>query len=266
MSELAGKLATIKKSGEAVAFVGEPTTSTDDKKYQITDAIKQVLDRDADISVHLLDSTEAAEVGTNETNIKITAHGLETGDLIVNTTRDNAARLITKVDDDNFTVASVADQDDGDSIDLYPTEPAENYKLNRLSGTVTYDTAVSRTIRISGEYLPMATAAYAHEYTYNREAEIHEVPRFLQAHMKRISGLKFASGTLNQWEISDSYFADALTDGDPVVLEFRGSEEGNPQRVWALIEQTEMQAAIDSPQDEIVTFISTDNLHNLKDN
>ena len=57
-----------------------------------------------------------AEVGTNTTNIKVTGHGLVTGDYIVNRTRANAVRLITKVDNDNYTVDTVAAQTDGDTI------------------------------------------------------------------------------------------------------------------------------------------------------
>lgn len=60
--------------------------------------------------------THAAEVGTTTTNIKWTAHGLATGDWIVNTTRSNTARQITKVDNNNFTVQAITAQTSGDTI------------------------------------------------------------------------------------------------------------------------------------------------------
>jgi len=63
--------------------------------------------------------THAAEVGTNTTNIKITAHGLLTDDYIVNRSRSNAVRQITKVDADNFTVNTVASQTNGDTISFF---------------------------------------------------------------------------------------------------------------------------------------------------
>ncbi len=60
--------------------------------------------------------SHSAEVGTTTTNITWTAHGLSTGDWIVNTTRSNAVRQITKVDANNFTVQAVASQTSGDNI------------------------------------------------------------------------------------------------------------------------------------------------------
>lgn len=67
-------------------------------------------------------SNATAESGTNTTNIKITAHGLETNDYIVNRTRSNTVRKITKVDDDNFTVEAVPSQTNGDTISFFVEE------------------------------------------------------------------------------------------------------------------------------------------------
>lgn len=63
--------------------------------------------------------TDLAEVGTNTTNIKITAHGLSTGDHVINRTRANAVREITVVDANNFTVETVTSQTNGDSISQF---------------------------------------------------------------------------------------------------------------------------------------------------
>ena len=62
---------------------------------------------------------DAAESGTTTTAIKMTAHGLVTGDVIVNTTRFNAARTVTVVDADNVTVKAVTGQVDTDTIAKY---------------------------------------------------------------------------------------------------------------------------------------------------
>jgi len=113
MSEVAGKDYAIFISGALIPFTGEATTSTGDLAYQITDPAKQVFDRTAPISVHLFTGTDTTEAGTNTTNIKMTAHGLATGDLICNTSRSNAYRIVTKVDNDNVTVSSVTGQTTG---------------------------------------------------------------------------------------------------------------------------------------------------------
>lgn len=198
MSELAGRLAVVKVPGTAVVMTAEATTTTDDITYQITNAVKQVLDRTATITV----------------------------------------------------------KDGG-------VATSEAYTLNRLNGTVTFETKdETRVITIDGKYLPMSAAAGAHQYNYNKSVELHDVTAFLATHKARIAGQKWAAGTLSSWDIND-YFSDALTAGDPVVLEFRGQTAGEPERVWALLESSEMAAAIADAQSETVTFISTDELLNL---
>ena len=59
---------------------------------------------------------DTAELGTNTTTIVMVAHGLITGDTIVNTSRGNVIRAVTKVDDDTITVEKVAEQTEGDII------------------------------------------------------------------------------------------------------------------------------------------------------
>jgi hypothetical protein len=264
MAELAGKSAVVKVSGTATAMVGEATTAAADLTYQITSATKQVLDRTATIQVHKFSANDTAEAGTtNTTNIKMTAHGLVTGDLIINTTRSNAARIVTYVDANNVTVATVTSQTTGDTIGKYPTEATTAYSLNRLNGTVTYVPAVVRVIYVSGDYLPMSSAAYAHDYSYTKEIDAHGVTAFLATHKSRIAGQKYASGTLSDWEVTSTYFADALTAGVPVVLEFRGQTADNPERVWALLNSQEITAAVAGAQDQVVKFISTEALLTL---
>ena len=199
MTELAGRLATIKVSGDAVAFTAEATTTADNQIYQITNAIKRVLDRDTTPTV--LDG------------------GVET---------------------------------------------VESYTVNKLNGTITFGSIdATRVITVTSKYLPMSTATYAHNFSYNRGVNLMDVTPFLATHYKRLAGTKFASGTLSQFDLTSTYFADALTAGNPIVIEFRDTADSEPIRCWALLESAEMQAAIDNPQDEIVSFISTDELLDL---
>lgn len=142
---------------------------------------------------------------------------------------------------------------------------------NKLTGVFTFASPghpAGSSIRVkttspTANYLPLSTAAYAHSYTYSRGVDLIDITAFLATHKKRIPGQKYASGTISQWDVTDSYFEDALTEGEPVVLEFRGQASGDPQRVWALLESQEMAAAIDAPQGETVSFISTDELLNI---
>lgn len=69
---------------------------------------------------------DIAELGTNETNITMTNHGLTTGDFIVNKSRNDAIRQVTVVDSDNVTVDSVIGQTEGDFIDKYSSDDTIN--------------------------------------------------------------------------------------------------------------------------------------------
>lgn len=79
-----------------------------------------VLDELRDLLEANLRTSNTAASGTTTTNIKIVGHGKRIGDIIINSSRADARRLVTAVvDADNFTVASVTGQTSGDTI-LFP--------------------------------------------------------------------------------------------------------------------------------------------------
>lgn len=259
MSEVAGKDCLIKISGAPVAFVGEVTTvSGGNTAYQITNAAKQVLDLTEPIHVLVKGTDDAAEAGTNTTNIKMTAHGLATGDVIINTTRTNAVREVVRVDADNVDVATVTGQTTSDAIEVYKEPAAGAYSLNRLSGKATFGAATSRTVLISGSYLPMTIAATANKMSRADEATLHETQAFQAAYKKRLVGLKSASGTLAEFDVTDQTFIDALVAGNPIVIEDRSTAVAEPSRTWALLESTQVEAAVDGVQNQTVSWISHD--------
>ncbi len=67
-------------------------------------------------------STDTMEATTSTTTVKATAHGLITGDYIVNRSRDNAVRQITFVDANTFTVEAVPSQASGDVFSKFATD------------------------------------------------------------------------------------------------------------------------------------------------
>jgi hypothetical protein len=259
MAEQAGFNTVLKISGDAVAMVGEATTEdVTTKIYQITDTAKRVLDRTATIRVHKQGADDTAEDGTTSTNIEMTAHGLVAGDLIINTTHAGTRLVVAKVDDNNITVAEIVGMAEGDTIEIYKTEDSSLYTLNRLNGTVTYSTATSRVIKVSGSYLPMTTAAYAHNASVARATDVVDVTAYGSTHRKRKATLKYASGSLSQFDVTDTTYNDALIAGVPVVLELSEDSTVEPTRYWVLLESDEVTKAIDGVQDETVTWVSYD--------
>lgn len=260
MPETAGYNTLIKISGALVSMVGEATTEAASQLiYQITSEAKRVLDRLATIRVHKKGANDSAEAATTTTTIKMAAHGLVVGDLICNTTRGSAYRLVlTRPDADTITVAAVTSQASGDVIEKYPTEAATLYTLNRLNGSVTYGSATSRVIKISGDYLPMTTAAYASQMTRNDACELLDKTVFGDDHRKRTAGLKAASGALTNFYSADETYTAALEAGEPIVLEDRPISTDEPNRTWALLESSEVAAAVDGLQTQVVSWVSYD--------
>lgn len=73
------------------------------------------------ISIDDNSSTDTMEVGTTTTTVNATGHGLLTGDYIINRTRNNAVREITKITNDQFTVETVPAQTNGDIFSKFAT-------------------------------------------------------------------------------------------------------------------------------------------------
>ena len=106
-------------------------------------------------------STDLCEAGTNTTNIKATAHGLVTDDYIVNRTRSNAVRKITKVDNDNFTVATVASQTTGDTFSKFTSqaigiegldsEAGKNFMYNYTEKSIR--NSLTEAVLLTGEFI-----------------------------------------------------------------------------------------------------------------
>lgn len=119
-------------------------------------------------------STDLTEAGTTATNITIAGHTLVTGDWIVNRTR-SAAREITYVDANNFTVKDITGQTNGDTISFF-----SNTKAVGIEGIDTNDTSKlylsnsnEKTVRLneaSAEGI-LPTTSYI-LFTYNERLEL----------------------------------------------------------------------------------------------
>ena len=194
MSEVAGYSTQIKISGAATEMTGETTTTADDTIYQITNAAKQVLDRDTAPTV--LDG------------------GVET---------------------------------------------VEDYTVNYLNGKITFATNdETRVITVTGKYLPMSVAAYANQMSRSDNCDMLDTTVFGDTHKSRMAGLKSASGTLTNFYSADEVFGTALTAGVPIVIEDRTVSTDEPNRTWALLDSSEVSAAVEGVQGQTVSWVSYD--------
>lgn len=82
-------------------------------------------------------STDTMEATTTTTTVKATAHGLATGDYVVNRSRSNAVRQVTVVDVDHFTVEAVPSQANGDTFSKFATAKTDG--VENLDDEASFD-------------------------------------------------------------------------------------------------------------------------------
>jgi len=136
------------------------------------------------------------------------------------------------------------------------------FKLNRALGKVIFTNARSPAdvVTVSGAYLPKSLAVTAHEFSFGKSVDIADVPRFRESHKRKLVMQKYAYGTISQWDVTDTFFIDALLSATPKYVVFdSGAEGADPRAALAYFEKEEIKAAVGSPQDATVSFISADN-------
>lgn len=248
--ERAGRLASVYVSGEAVPFTFENLGTFEGGIYMLP------LNPPFGEVTHIWEYLDfkQAEIGTTTTNVKITNHGLVTGDVIMNSNSNQAIRIVTKVDNNNLTVSAIVGQTPSNYIQLFKI--ATNCTINLTKGTITSPTKIdSGQIMASGTYYPITCVATAHDFTFAQGSDLADITPFLATHKKRMPLNNFAYGTLSTFDVMDSYFSDALTNGKEVFIDLMDGTGGRC-RTKALIDKTEMKAAIANPQTETVSFIS----------
>lgn len=171
------------------------------------------------------------------------------------TTGDNQAYQITNAAKRIIALGAAITVEDGGAA------TAESYTVNRLNGTITFSTVdATRVITVTSQYVPLSVAAECHEYTLTINGEPKDVTAFQANWLSKIQGLKSAEGSLSRWWDIDTYFVDALTAGNPIVLELYAQSDLEPDRLWAILNSSEMSAAVDGVVEDSVSFESTDKL------
>lgn len=179
------------------------------------------------ISIDNNTSTDTMEGGTTTTNVVATAHGLETGDHIINRSRVDAdglpyVRQITKVDDDNFTVQAVPSQTSGDTFSKFADvatvgiegitdETTVDYVGNSNEASVRA-TSLSDTL-VSGEYI---------RFSYNERLQI-QLQYTDSSSANALKALGFGDGIFDLDPITDRNIIDtntALTLAEAQVNQF----------------------------------------------
>lgn len=141
------------------------------------------------------------------------------------------------------------------------TQASSLYTLNRLTGTVTFLSAIgaAAVVTVSGSYLPLSTAAEAKSYRYSVNGVVASKAAFGASWDTNLAGIKNVAGSLSEWhDPADTYFTDALVAGSPVVIEFWSNSAGAfDAKCWALLDSTGISAVLTGNVEESVSFVGT---------
>lgn len=132
------------------------------------------------------------------------------------------------------------------------------YTLNRLTGTVTFNSALATdaTVTIQGEYLAPSTVAESYEYTWTIEADNQDASAFQDSFVKRKQGLLDVSAELSRWYVDEAFF-DLLDQDKTFVVEFYADGSATTLRAWMKIASNEVSSSVDGLVEESLELEGT---------
>lgn len=136
---------------------------------------------------------------------------------------------------------------------------ASTYTIYYLLGKIVFTNAraSSDVVTIDANYIPKVQVASAYDFTFGKGVDMLDVTRFGDDAKRRITGLKYAYGTLSKWDITETTFTDALSNGSAIYIVLSHGA-GNSNVILAYVDKDEMKAVISDPQSETVSFVSAD--------
>jgi len=168
------------------------------------------------------------------------------------TTSDNITYQITNA------IKRILSRDDTITVKDGGTPTVESYTLDRLTGRVTFGSAVVRTITIDGYYLPVSTVANAYEYSWSGSGDNAESTTFEKEFIDRQQTLKDFESSISQFYEVSNYFYGLLNGDGQFVLEFYSVGTSSPDvRAWAKIASDEVSASVDGLVEESLDFEGT---------
>jgi len=172
------------------------------------------------------------------------------------TTSDNITYQITDTNKKIWAYDSTIVVEDA----TIPT--TESYTLNRLDGSVTFESAdAGRVITVTGDYVLLTTVAEAREYSFEAERETLDATFFQDASRQHKVGLLSASATIGKFYTTDNYFIEMLLNGTTKVVEFYADATTDADfRVFANVSSDTVSSAVESLTDESISLQVTDRM------
>ena len=135
----------------------------------------------------------------------------------------------------------------------------ESFKVNRLTGTITFESAVSRTITVSGSSVTPVTVAQGKSFTFNGVREVLDNTIFQNESRTFQSGLLTGTAEIGRFYV-DTFFFDQLLNGEIKILEFYADDSLDPIRAFGLVTSETIEDPVAGLVEESISFQLTDNI------
>lgn len=164
-------------------------------------------------------------------------------------TSDN---IIYQIDDDDKSVWSkngdIIVEDGGVVV-------SSGYVLDRLSGKVIFDSADTRVITVSGDYLALGVLGCAYEYDYSIDGDNQESSCFDSEYISRTQGLIDLSVSISKFYDINHFFIDNLVSDSEFVIElFSDGSSDFEIRCWCKLSSDNPSASVDGLVEESIDF------------
>ena len=146
------------------------------------------------------------------------------------------------------------------STESWPAVVSEGYSVDYIQGAIVFDetNAGRGTVTVSGNSFTMSTVATASSLSVNENCDLLDITPFNSTgHRKRKAGLLHASGTITEFDVADEIFIDSILNAEFLVLEIYEVSTAYPKRYWAVFESSELQAAVEGAQSQVLAWQST---------
>lgn len=162
------------------------------------------------------------------------------------TTTDNLTYTITN------TSHRILDVNTPVVVSVDGTPVTTGFKVHLLDGKVVFDTAVVRTVTITGAFVALTELVQAKGYTLAISADMNDKTTFKKAFREFMPGLISGTATVSAFYI-DNYFFDWLIDGTAKVVELKQSDT-DIVRFFALINTDDKNIPVEGLQEQSISL------------
>lgn len=136
----------------------------------------------------------------------------------------------------------------------------EKFTINRLNGTVTFETATSRTITVTGDFVFLTTVAEAKEWSFDGTSDLIDSTVFEKTEREFTPALLAATATIGKFYTIDNFFFSMLFDGTTKVIELFADSAGNPFIIFANVASDSLSIPIEALIEESINLQITDRM------